>query len=93
MNIYILTEEKPKISTLRQILNIYKTDFGVGFSVDKDICVLPLFKNKVFQFVKWHSKRENFFFVSFHPCDIIILSLFPLERSPLWELKLTNTAN
>jgi len=52
MNIYILTEEKPKISTLRQILNIYKTDFGVGFSVDKDICVLPLFKNKVFQFVK-----------------------------------------
>lgn len=50
MNIWFLTEEKPKISTLKSILQIYKDDFGVDFVTSNEVKIIPIIKNGVFQF-------------------------------------------
>lgn len=50
MNIYFLTEEKPKISTLISILNIYKDDFGVDYAITGDVKILPIFNDSFFSF-------------------------------------------
>ena len=49
-NIWVLTEEKPKISVIKQILQIYKDDFGVRFSCNDSMIVKPIFQNDRFSF-------------------------------------------
>lgn len=48
-NIWLLTEEKPKISTLLQILEIYKKDFGGDYTIS-DLELSPLIENNKFLF-------------------------------------------
>lgn len=50
MNIYFLTEEKPKITTLISILNIYKNDFHGKYEITGDIKILPIFNESLFSF-------------------------------------------
>ena len=50
MNIYFLTEEKPKLSTILSILDIYKNDFGVNYTCDNSQEITPMFVGNVFQF-------------------------------------------
>ncbi len=50
MNIYFLTEEKPKISTIKSILQIYKEDFGVDFHCGNEPSIVPIIEDDIFQF-------------------------------------------
>lgn len=50
MNIYFLTEEKPKLSTIKSILHIYKTDFNHNYECDTKCEIIPIFLNGLFQF-------------------------------------------
>lgn len=50
MNIYILTEEKPKISVVRQLLDIYKNDFNGEYKITSNMIVMPFFKGDYFDF-------------------------------------------
>lgn len=49
MNLWILTEERPKIKVLKQILEEFATDNGVGAFVD-NLRILPIVKNGEFTF-------------------------------------------
>ena len=49
-NIWFLTEEKPKASVVKQILQIYKDDFGVDFTCHHHIDIRPIGDNDVFSF-------------------------------------------
>lgn len=49
-NIWLLTEEKPKISVIKQILQIYKDDFGVNFECQNQILISPIFNKGIFTF-------------------------------------------
>lgn len=49
-NIYILTEEKPKISTIKQIFQIYYDDFNGKFIINKDLRIIPHIEGNVFKF-------------------------------------------
>ena len=49
-NIWFLTEEKPKASVIRQILQIYKDDFGVNYTCNRNIVIRPLGENGKFFF-------------------------------------------
>ncbi len=47
MNVFILTEEKPKASVIKQLFDIYHDDFGVNYSILAPITIKPIFiKNK-----------------------------------------------
>lgn len=48
-NIWLLTEEKPKLSTIKQILEIYKSDFGYNYSFDNAV-ITPIIVNNKFTF-------------------------------------------
>lgn len=50
MNIYVLTEEKPKISVLKQLLEIYKQDFNGEYLIKSDIMIMPIFNDGYFDF-------------------------------------------
>lgn len=50
MNIYLLTEEKPKISTILSILQIYKDDFGVNYELTATPLIKPIIRNNFFSF-------------------------------------------
>ena len=50
MNIFILTEEKPKISVIKQLIEIYKSDFGASYTLSSKQSVIPIFKNNLFTF-------------------------------------------
>ena len=50
MNIYILTEEKPKISVIRQLFDIYKSDFHGSYTISGQVLVMPFFKDDYFDF-------------------------------------------
>ena len=56
MNIYLLTEEKPKISTISSILKIYKDDFGVDYRITATPKIKPIINGDIFSFV---YKVEN----------------------------------
>lgn len=49
-NVWFLTEEKPKVSVIKQILQIYKEDFGVNYSCEEVITILPIIRGNVFTF-------------------------------------------
>ena len=49
MNLWILTEERPKINVLKQILEEFAKDYGVGAFVD-NLRILPIVKNNQFVF-------------------------------------------
>lgn len=49
-NIYILTEEKPKLSTIISILEIYEKDFGMELSYSSTPSIAPIFKDEKFTF-------------------------------------------
>lgn len=49
-NIFILTEEKPKISTLLSLLDIYKKDFNVKYTKNNSLEITPIFINDSFSF-------------------------------------------
>ena len=49
MNLWILTEERPKINVLKQILEEFAKDHGVGAFVD-NLRILPIVKNNQFVF-------------------------------------------
>lgn len=49
MNLWILTEERPKINVLKQILEEFTADYRVGAFVD-NLRILPIVKNKKFVF-------------------------------------------
>lgn len=41
MNVYLLTEEKPKISTVKSIVQVYQNDFGKMVTFDQNIEIVP----------------------------------------------------
>jgi hypothetical protein len=49
-NIWILTEEKPKASVAKQILSIYKSDFGATIISEQRIEIVPEIINGYFKF-------------------------------------------
>jgi len=51
-NLWILTEERPKASVIRQIISIYETDFNgtVKFENQNNIKIKPIFKDGYFMF-------------------------------------------
>lgn len=49
-NIWILTEEKPKMSVIRQIMDICKDDFGIDYSFGENAFIRPIGENGVFSF-------------------------------------------
>ena len=49
MNLWILTEERPKINVLKQILEEFAADYKVGAFVD-NLRILPIIKNNRFIF-------------------------------------------
>ena len=49
-NIWILTEEKPKISVITQILQIYKDDFGIDFNCGNNMVIRPIAHKNIFAF-------------------------------------------
>ncbi|MBO7560105.1 MAG: hypothetical protein J6T27_03030 [Alphaproteobacteria bacterium] len=49
MNLWILTEDRPKINVLKQILEEFAKDHGVGAFVD-NLRILPIVKNNQFVF-------------------------------------------
>ena len=51
MNIWLLTEEKPKASTIKSILNIYKNDFGGEYNYNSEPIVIPQIKDNSFEFL------------------------------------------
>ena len=48
--LWILTEEKPKISVIEEILKLYCRDFGDAVTFSKDKRIYPVFKDNKFQF-------------------------------------------
>jgi len=51
MNLWILTEEKPKISTMLEILRLYSRDYSSNVIFDEtSVKIKPLFSNGVFTF-------------------------------------------
>lgn len=50
MKIYILTEEKPKASVIKQLMDIYNDDFGVGYTIKEPIKIKPIFADNKFTF-------------------------------------------
>jgi hypothetical protein len=51
MNIYILTEEKPKISTIISIIKIYKDDFEIDYRITSTPIIKPIINRDIFSFV------------------------------------------
>jgi len=49
-SLWILTEEKPKVSVIKQIVNLYKDDFEQTVNFDSKIEIKPIIKNDTFQF-------------------------------------------
>lgn len=49
-NIWLLTEEKPKISVIKQIIDIYKNDFGHNNHFSDQLSILPIGENGFFKF-------------------------------------------
>lgn len=49
-NIWILTEEKPKISVTEQILEIYRADFGADFTIERNLVISPIIHAGTFTF-------------------------------------------
>ena len=49
-NLWILTEEKPKTSVIKQIINLYKDDFAQKVNFDVEIKIKPIIKDSTFQF-------------------------------------------
>lgn len=49
-NIWFLTEEKPKTSVIKQILQIYKDDFGVNYVCDDYLKIMPIIHGDIFSF-------------------------------------------
>lgn len=49
-NLWILTEERPKLEVIRAILNKFAKDYGVGAFMDS-LRILPILNNKKFTFV------------------------------------------
>ncbi|MDR3257076.1 MAG: hypothetical protein LBT18_05520 [Endomicrobium sp.] len=49
MNLWILTEERPKIEVLKQILNKFGVDKGFAAFLD-NLCILPVLENGKFSF-------------------------------------------
>ena len=49
-NLWILTEERPKVSVVCKIIEIYKKDFGGTVTFHDKIQIKANFKNKCFQF-------------------------------------------
>lgn len=50
MNIYILTEEKPKITVIEQILNIYCNNYSKKITLVENAKIEPLMKGDIFLF-------------------------------------------
>lgn len=48
--LWILTEERPKPSVIKQIIQLYCDDFNDSFECDGKIKIKPIFTNGVFQF-------------------------------------------
>ena len=49
-NIYILTEERPKNSVIRSIIDLYIDDFGGEIENETTLSIKPIIKNSTFQF-------------------------------------------
>ncbi len=49
-NIYILTEEKTKISVIKQLFDIYKNDFNGNYYIEDEVSIRPAFKDNKFLF-------------------------------------------
>lgn len=49
-NVWLLTEEKPKASVIKQILQIYKEDFGADYACDEQITIRPIMQGDIFTF-------------------------------------------
>ena len=49
-NLWILTEEKPKVSVVKQIVDLYVKDFSGVINESSTIKIRPIIKNNVFKF-------------------------------------------
>lgn len=49
VNLYILTEERPKIEVLRSIIKLFLNDFGFCAFID-NLRILPIVKDSIFSF-------------------------------------------
>ena len=50
-NLWILTEERPKVSVIQQILDMYCKDFGDRIVMNDSPKIKPIIKSGIFQFV------------------------------------------
>ena len=50
-NLWLLTEERPKPSVVKQIMEIYCKDFNDTLSIEDDIKIKPIIENGYFKFV------------------------------------------
>lgn len=49
-NLWILTEERPKPSVIKQIIELYSKDFNSSYSIDNTIKIKPIIQNNKFKF-------------------------------------------
>ena len=50
-NLWLLTEERPKPSVVKQIMEMYCKDFNDTLTINEDIKIRPLIENGYFKFV------------------------------------------
>ncbi len=49
-NLWILTEERPKVSVIKQIIDLYVKDFGGQLTIDNGVKIIPDISDGVFSF-------------------------------------------
>ena len=50
-NLWILTEERPKLSVIKQIIDLYVKDFGGEYSKNEVLKIIPEIDNGIFKFI------------------------------------------
>lgn len=50
-NLWILTEERPKLSVIKQIIDLYVKDFGGEYSKNEGLKIIPEIDNGIFKFI------------------------------------------
>lgn len=49
-NLWLLTEERPKPSVIKQILDAYSSDFSTSYHIEGEIKIKPIIKDNIFTF-------------------------------------------
>ncbi|MFI3300735.1 MAG: hypothetical protein R3Y28_04870 [Candidatus Gastranaerophilales bacterium] len=67
-NLWILTEEKPKISVIKEIIGLYCRDFSGRSTISERVTIVPIITNDFFEF---YYKVEG---IKLNNCQEIIIS-------------------